>query len=276
MLAATAESPLEAAFKRDRAIVIAGLTGISLLAWAYMVNMALGMHSAMGREMSMPHMEPWGPADFILMFVMWAVMMVAMMVPSASPMIILFATVHRKHREQETPVPPTGVFLLGYLTAWAWYSALATLGQWGLHSAALLSPMMASTSPIVGGVLLLAAGVFQFTPLKYACLSRCRSPLQFLLNEWRDGTRGAFVMGLRNGNFCVICCWALMALMFVTGVMSLLWMAIIAAFVLVEKVAPEAKWINRISGVLLIAWGVWMLVGHQGMSPPHSMHGHHG
>ena len=159
MLAATAESPLEAVFKRDRAIVIAGLAGVSLLAWVYMVYMAQSMHMEVGTETSMPHMAPWGLVDFVLMFVMWTVMMVAMMVPSASPMIVLFATIQRKRREQQTPVPPTAVFLLGYLTAWGWYSALATVGQWGLHSAALLSPMMESTSPVVGGALLLAAGV---------------------------------------------------------------------------------------------------------------------
>ncbi len=162
---------------------------------------------------------------------------------------------------QQSPVVPTGVFLLGYLIAWAWYSALATLGQWGLHTAALLSPTMVNASPILGGALLLAAGIFQFTPLKYACLTRCRSPLGFLLNEWRDGTRGALIMGLRNGNFCVVCCWALMSVMFVVGVMSLLWMAIIAAFVLVEKVAPRGLWVSRISGLLFIVWGVWMLTG---------------
>ena len=256
------DTSLEVLLKRDRIIVISGIAGVSILAWAYMFYLAWGiMNMDMGIEMSMPQMQSWGALDFILTFVMWTVMMVAMMVPSASPMVLMFATINRNRRGQQSPFVPTGVFLLGYLIAWAWYSALATLGQWGLHTAALLSPTMVNASPILGGALLLTAGIFQFTPLKYACLTRCRSPLGFLLNEWREGTRGALVMGLRNGNFCVVCCWALMSLMFVVGVMSLLWMAIIAAFVLVEKVAPGGLWVSRISGLLFIVWGAWMLTG---------------
>ena len=256
------DTSLEVLLKRDRIIVISGIAGVSILAWAYMLYLAWGiMNMDMGIEMSMPQMQSWGALDFLLTFVMWAVMMVAMMVPTASPMVLMFATINRNRRGKQSPVVPTGVFLLGYLIAWTWYSALATLGQWGLHTAALLSPMMVNVSPILGGALLLAAGIFQFTPLKYACLTRCRSPLGFLLNEWRDGTRGALIMGLKNGNFCVVCCWALMSLMFVVGVMSLLWMAIIAAFVLVEKVAPRGLWVSRISGLLFIVWGAWMLTG---------------
>ena len=256
------ETSLEAVFKRDRAIVISGIAIVSVLAWTYMVYMAWGMKNVdLGMEMSLPQMQSWGAVDFFLMFMMWTVMMVAMMVPSATPMVLMFASIYRKRWEQEEPVVPTGMFLLGYLLAWAWYSVLATLGQWGLHSVALLSPTMVSTSPILGGSLLLAAGIFQFTPLKNACLTRCRSPLGFLLNEWREGRRGAFIMGLRSGNYCVVCCWALMSLMFVVGVMNLLWMAIIAAFVLAEKIVPKGYWVNRISGLLLIAWGVWMLKG---------------
>ncbi len=255
------ETLLEAVFKRDRAIVISGIVVVSVLAWAYMFYLAWDMKNIdMGIKISMPQMQTWGALDFVLMFVMWVVMMMAMMIPSAAPMILMFANINRKRREQQHPFVHTGVFLLGYLAAWVWYSALATLAQWGLNTTALLSPMMVSTSPILGGALLLVAGIFQFTPLKHACLTRCRSPLGFLLNEWREGTQGAFIMGLKNGNYCVICCWALMSLMFVAGVMSLLWMAIIAAFVLVEKVAPAGRWVSRISGFLLILWGAWMLL----------------
>lgn len=254
------ETQPEILFKRDRAIVISGIAGVSVVAWAYMFYLALGMKNMeMGIKMSMPQMQAWGAVDFVLMFVMWSVMMVAMMVPSATPMILMFAAINRKHREQQNPFVPTGVFLLGYLVAWVWYSALAAVSQWVLHATALLSPTMVSTSPILGGMLLLTAGIFQFTPLKYACLTRCRSPLGFLLNEWREGARGAFIMGLRNGNYCVVCCWALMSLMFVVGAMSLLWMALIAAFVMVEKVAPGGRWVSRISGILFIVWGTWML-----------------
>jgi predicted metal-binding membrane protein len=256
------ETPVEAVFKRDRTIVISGIAGVSVLAWVYMFYLASGIKNMdMGITMVMPQTQSWGAMDFLLTFIMWTVMMVAMMVPSAAPMVLMFTTVNRKRREQEDPFVSTGVFLLGYLVAWAWYSSLATLGQWVLHNTALLSPMMSNTSVILGGILLLAAGIFQFTPLKYACLTHCRSPLGFLLNEWQDGRRGAFIMGLKSGNYCVVCCWALMSLMFVAGVMNLFWMAALAAFVLLEKVAPAGRWVSRISGTLLVVWGVWMLGG---------------
>lgn len=173
------EPSLEAVFKRDRAIVISGIAIVSVSAWTYMVYKARGMKNVdMGMETSLPQMQSWGVVNFFLMFMMWTVMMVAMMVPSATPMVLMFVSIYRKRCEQKKPVVSmgTGMFLLCYLLAWAWYSVLATLGRWGLHSVALLSPTMVSTSPILGGSLLLAAGIFQLTPLKSACLIRCRSP----------------------------------------------------------------------------------------------------
>jgi predicted metal-binding membrane protein len=194
------------------------------------------------------------------MFLMWAVMMVAMMVPTAAPMILIFANVNRKRQEQERPYVPTAVFLSGYLLVWTGFSVLATLAQWGLHEAALLSPMMVSTSSILGGILLLAAGIFQWTPLKYACLKHCRSPLSFLMTDWREGYRGALIMGLKHGSYCTGCCWFLMALLFVAGVMNLLWVATITAFVLVEKAVPRGDLVGRIAGVALCIAGLIMLV----------------
>lgn len=252
-------TPLEAMLKRDRTIVISGLAGITTLAWLYMLYLAWGMKSMdMKMAMAMPHMQSWEIMDFVLMFVMWVVMMVAMMVPSAAPMILVFATINRRRRQQQGPFVPTGVFFLGYLVVWTWFSVLATLVQWGLHSAALLTPMMTATSPILGGALLLVAGIFQWTPLKHACLTNCRSPLGFLMTEWREGKQGALIMGLKHGSYCVGCCWVLMNLLFVAGVMNLLWVAIIAAFILMEKVAPAGHWVSRAAGLLLIGWGVWM------------------
>lgn len=252
---------LEAVLKRDRMVVLGSLLVISALAWAYMVYLAWGMKDMeMGMEMAMPRMQVWGFIDFTLAFVMWAVMMVAMMVPSAAPMILTFAAINRKRRERQRPFVSTGVFLLGYLLVWSGFSALATLTQWGLHTAALLSPMMVSTSPILGSALLLAAGTFQLTVLKHACLSHCRSPLGFLMTDWRQGPRGALVMGLRHGGYCAGCCWALMVILFVAGVMNLLWVAVIAGFVLIEKVAPKGPWVSRISGLLLIGWGAWITI----------------
>ncbi len=240
----------------DRAVVLSGLFAITALSWGYMWYLARG-----AMEMCAVNVNPWSIADLIATLAMWAVMMAAMMVPSASPMILAFAGVNRQRRERALPYAATGFFLLGYLAVWTAFSAVATLMQAALHSAALLSPMMVSTSRILGGVLLIAAGVFQWTRLKYACLRHCRTPLGFLLTEWRDGAWGAFSMGLRHGSHCVGCCWLLMGLLFVAGVMSLWWVAAIAAFVLLEKLAPAGLLIARVSGVLLAAWGLWTLAG---------------
>jgi predicted metal-binding membrane protein len=255
---------LQATFRRDRTIVLSGLVGVTILAWIYMFYLAGSMGDTssmgnMGTAMASPHMETWEPVDLALAFVMWVVMMVAMMVPSASPMILMYGTLRRRQHNQESPMAAISTFSLGYLTSWAAFSLLATLAQWALHSAALLSPMGQTTSSVLGGALLLAAGVFQWTSLKHACLSRCRTPLGFLLNEWREGARGAFVMGVRHGTFCVGCCWLLMALLFVAGVMNLLWVAFIAAFVLVEKVSPNGKWVSLASGCVLTGAGVWTM-----------------
>ncbi len=250
--------PLETVLKRDRTIVVSGLVVISVLAWAYMVYLAWDMEH-MNMEMAMPRMQAWGALDLVLLFVMWAVMMVAMMVPSAGPLILIVAAINRKRQEREDPVVPTPVFLTGYLLVWAGFSALATLTQWGLHTAALLSPMLVSTSSILGGILLLAAGIFQWTPLKHACLTHCRSPLGFLMTHWRDGARGALIMGLEHGIYCVGCCWILMVLLFVAGVMNLLWVATIAAFVLAEKVFPRGELVGRVAGGVLVLAGIILL-----------------
>ena len=249
----------EAVLKRDRVVIIVSLVMVTAIAWIYTVNLARDM---MGTdiEMSMPHTRAWGARDFALTFVMWTVMQVAMMTPSAAPMILMFAKFGRQRRAQQGILPATWVFLSGYLIVWAGFSAVATLVQWGLSATALLSPMMASASPVLGGGLLIAAGVFQFTPLKHACLDHCRSPLGFFMTEWREGMRGVLTMGLRHGIFCVGCCWLLMALMFVAGVMNLLWAAALTAYVLVEKIAPAGRLVSRAAGLLAIGWGVWMVV----------------
>jgi predicted metal-binding membrane protein len=195
-----------------------------------------------------------------MMFVMWTVMMVAMMVPSVGPMVLVFAALNRKRRAEDRPYVPTGLFLLGYLAVWTGFSAIITLAQWGLHRAALLSPQMVSTSPIFGGGLLIFAGIFQFTSFKCACLKHCRTPLQFLMTSWRDGWGGAWKMGLEHGLQCTGCCWMLMLLLFVAGVMNLLWVATITLFVLVEKVVPRSRWFTRAGGVASIAWGVGLII----------------
>lgn len=262
----------ENVLRRDRSVVLAGLGLIVLLSWAYMGYLAwemaaamdmgsTGMGMEMGAEMAMPALQPWGTIDYVLMFIMWSVMMFAMMTPSAAPMVLTYTRISRQRQTPLKPVPGTAIFFLGYLLIWTAFSAVATLVQGGLHAATLLSPMMETTSPILGGIILIAAGVFQFTPLKYACLSHCRTPVGYFMTEWREGTWGALVMGLRHGAFCVGCCWLIMALLFVAGVMNLFWIAAIAAYVLLEKVLPGGHKVSWGIGVLMIGWGIWMTMG---------------
>ncbi|MGH7263040.1 MAG: DUF2182 domain-containing protein, partial [Candidatus Rokuibacteriota bacterium] len=168
---------VEQLIRRDRAIVALGLLGMSATGWLYILRLGRGLAQTADMAMTMPQMKPWSLPDFSLTFLMWAVMMVAMMVPAATPMLLIFATVNRKRLAENTPVIRTGLFLLGYLVVWTAFSLLAALGQWGLHTAALLSGSAITVTPPVGGALLLLAGVYQFTPLKHACLSRCQSPL---------------------------------------------------------------------------------------------------
>ena len=255
-------TPLEEVLKRDRLVVFGAIFLVAAIAWGYIVYVAQS-NAGVGMSMSVAagNMRSWSGVDFALMFVMWSVMMVAMMVPSAAPMVLLFATVNRRRREQSRPFVSTGVFLSGYVVIWSLFAVGATLGNWGLHQASLLSSMMGgSSSGYLGGGLLLTAGVFQWSRLKYVCLTHCRSPLSFIMNDWREGAAGAFKMGLQHGSYCLGCCWVLMALLFVLGVMNLVWIAALAAFVLAEKVAPAGQKVSRVTGVLLIAWGAWAIM----------------
>ncbi len=250
-------TPLEIVLKRDRVVVLAGIVAIAALAWAYTVHLAGDMGN-----MAMPNTQSWGAVDFATMFVMWLVMMVAMMVPTAAPMILLFASVNRKRREQEGPFVPTGVFLLGYVIAWTGFAALATVANWGLHTGGLMSSMMGeSGSSFLGGGLLLAAGAFQWGRLKSVCLTHCRSPMGFLMTGWRDGVGGALRMGMGHGVFCLGCCWVLMTLLFVLGVMNLIWIAALSGFVLLEKIALGGHRLSRVTGFVLIVWAALMFVG---------------
>jgi predicted metal-binding membrane protein len=230
-----------------------GLAGVTALAWAWLLAMPAG-----GEMMSM---HAWSALDFWLMFLMWAVMMVGMMLPSAAPMLLVYAAVVRKAQRQGAVLAPTALFATGYLLAWTLFSVGATLVQWALERAALLSPMMVSTSPLLGGVLLVGAGVYQLTPWKDACLQHCREPARFMAEHWRPGAVGALRMGMEHGLFCLGCCWVLMGLLFFGGVMNLLWIAAIALFVLLEKVLPGGPHAGRIGGGALVALGLWVLVG---------------
>jgi len=254
-------SPLLELMLRQRVAIAAALAGLAALAWAYLFVMATSMSAMndMAMAMEMPT-KPKGTVDLILLLAMWWVMMVGMMLPSAAPMILTFAAINRRRRARAQPYVPTALFTGGYLLAWGGFSVAATLAQWGLERAALFSPMaMTTTSPLLGGLLFVAAGIYQFTPLKHACLRLCRSPFDFVANHWQDGAGGALRMGFSHGLYCLGCCWPLMALLFVGGVMNLVWVAVLAAVVLVEKLFPAGVWIARTSGFLLAANGLWLL-----------------
>ncbi len=204
----------------------------------------------------------WNPGYFVLMFFMWWIMMVAMMLPSATPMVLLFIAISRKQQGKGNSFTPTSIFASAYLIVWAGFSIVAVVVQWGLQEVGFLSPMLESASVILGGVILLAAGIYQLTPLKRACLNHCRSPLQFIMTRWRNGTHGAFLMGIEHGAYCVGCCWFLMCLLFFGGIMNLFWIAGLAVYVLLEKTIPMGHWVTNIVGVALIVWGITVLGYH--------------
>jgi predicted metal-binding membrane protein len=252
-------SALETLLRRDRALVACGLAAVVALAWLHLLRGA-GTEMREMEDMVMPMAgEPWSAGHAAIMLVMWAAMMMAMMLPSAAPMILLYASIVRR-RAHRGALGVTAVFALGYVAVWAAFGIAATMMQWSLDVAALLSPTMRTTSVAIAGAVLIGAGLYQWTPLKQACLRHCRSPLDFVLTRWREGTRGAFGMGLRHGTYCLGCCWLLMALLFVGGVMNLAWIVGIAAFVLVEKTAPAGHWLGRIAGGGLVAWGAATLL----------------
>lgn len=250
--------------RRERFVVGASLSGIALLAWAYTIYEAhrmnlSGVCECMRMKMSGPDPSTWPAVTLIPLFLMWAIMMIAMMLPSALPMILTFAAVSRNRQRLGRAYASMSIFLAGYVAIWCAFSAIAALGQWWLHRHALLSSSMAANRAWFAGGLLLAAAIFQFTPLKRACLTHCRGPLEFIMTRWREGNRGAFQMGLEHGAFCTGCCWALMALLFVAGVMNILWIAALTLLVGLEKMLPAQSRVSAISGIALAASGFCLL-----------------
>jgi predicted metal-binding membrane protein len=243
---------------RERVIILLAVAGVTALSWLYLLQLGRGMPDMAG--MAMPMSPRWTPATFALTFAMWAVMMVGMMLPTAAPMILTFAALNRRKAQAFQRVMPVLLFASGYLVVWTAFSLFATLLQWALDRLALLSPMLTTTNALIGGALFLAAGVYQLTPLKQACLRHCRSPFAFLFNRWRDGLSGALRMGVEHGAYCLGCCWLLMALLFVVGVMNLLWVAAITLFVFGEKLLRGGAWIARVSGVAMAVYGIWLVV----------------
>jgi predicted metal-binding membrane protein len=256
--------------------VAAALLAVTAACWAYLFLLrsemgtmaempSMGAMDGMGASPSifaMPMTSAWSVSDAVLMWTMWAVMMAAMMIPSATPMIQAYNTTINAtaHRRPNLPSGSTPLFVGGYLAAWSGFAAVAAGAQWLLHDASLVDGMGTSTSRWVAGPVLVLAGVYQFSSLKNACLGKCRTPLGFLLSEWRSGRRGAFVMGIHHGSLCIGCCWALMALLFVLGVMNLWWIALVATIVLIEKVTRNDT-LPRLLGVVLVVWGAVVLTG---------------
>ncbi len=248
---------------RERVIILVAVAGVTALSWLYLLQLVRNMPDMAGMAgmaaMAMPMAPHWTPAVFALTFAMWAVMMVGMMLPSAAPMILTFAALHQRKAHAAERLLPTLLFASGYLLVWSAFSLLATLLQWSLNMLGLLSPMLTTTNALLGGALFLLAGIYQLTPLKQACLRHCRSPFGFLFSRWRDGLSGALRMGAEHGAYCLGCCWLLMALLFVVGVMNLLWVAAITLFVFGEKLLRGGEWIARISGVAMAGYGIWLV-----------------
>jgi predicted metal-binding membrane protein len=230
------------------------------LCWAWIAAMSQDMYGPMD-GWSGWRMTPAGDARyFVLMWAMWAAMMAAMMLPAASPTLLLYLRAARI-REDDTAAPDRVYSLAAaYLAVWALFSIGATALQWMLSSLGFLSPMMESTSLRMTAALLLLAGAYQLTPLKRVCLRSCRSPLSFLLQRWQPGRAGAFRMGLRHGSYCLGCCWALMLLLFAGGVMNLNVILALTLWIIIEKLLPTGELVARISGAALIAAAVWILV----------------
>lgn len=253
---------LEYLLKRDRLVIISGLFFITLLSWLYIIYLYRQMvyMDMNALFFAMPMTPHWAATDFILLFLMWIVMMIAMMTPSVAPLILVFAKVNRERKLQHHPFVNTGYLITGYFLVWAVYSGAATALQWLLQQIAWLNPDMKTTNKILGGIILILTGIFQFTPLKKTCLTYCRSPLNFVLLHWKEGKQGALKMGIENGFYCLGCCWLLMVLLFVAGIMNLLWVALIALFVLAEKISPGIRWLPYVAGFALIAYGILFLI----------------
>ena len=276
---------LEGVLRRDRRVTAVALGVIVLLAWAYVAwfvaSMSMSMPAAApgadtGMSMDMPGMDmgspspevagapaiaAWSAPEFAFVASMWIAMMIGMMTPSAAPMILLYARVGRSAAAQGKPFASSAWFAGGYLLAWAAFAIAATAAQWLLEQALLIAPMMGPASRLVGGIILIIAGLYQWTPLKDACLGQCRAPLDFIQQHggFQRTAAGSLRLGLQHGIYCIGCCWALMALLFVGGVMNPLWIAGIVVLVLIEKLFPAARWVPRAAGVAFIVTGIWLV-----------------
>lgn len=261
----------ETALKHDRIIVATALAGLTLVAWLYILRLVAGMDMG-GMDMAgwrslpdgmrmvmAPASQPWTGREFVLTFAMWAVMMIGMMTPSAAPLALIYARAGQMTRATH-PFAATGWLVAGYLIVWSAFALAATTLQWALDAVGLIDWELKATRS-VASAFLMVAGVYQWTPLKHACLLTCQSPLAFIqrMGGFRGDARGAVATGVQHGAYCVGCCWALMALLFVGGVMNPLWIAGLATFALIEKIAPVGPWLSRAVGAVLIVAALSLL-----------------
>lgn len=264
----TNTSAIERLLRYDRAIVLACLVAIMGLASAYTL---LGVGMSALEKTTMPSgmvMRPaaWTLGYALLMFLMWWIMMIAMMLPSAAPTVLLYAALKRRRTDIAHPLSLTAAFLSGYLILWGLFSLLATALQWLLEVAGLVSSMMSVSSEVLSGLLLIVAAVYQFTPIKHACLTHCQHPVHLLTTRQTPGLFGAWRLGLRHGVYCVGCCLFLMSLLFVGGIMNLYWIVGLALYILLEKLLPYGRQIGRAAGVALLVGGVAQLVSAVALS----------
>jgi predicted metal-binding membrane protein len=250
---------IEAALRHDRAALVVVLIAIPLLAWAWVVALALDMYGTM-RGASRWMMTPtWDAPHVLLLWAMWAVMMAGMMLPSATPVLLMYGRSARAREGERAAAARVYALAGGYLAVWTLFSVGATALQRILAAALVMTPMMEPATPIVAAIILAIAGAYQFLPFKFTCLQACRSPIGFFTQHWHPGAAGAFRMGLHHGLYCLGCCWALMLLLFAGGVMNLLVILALTIWVIVEKTAPFGVIGARLMGALLIGGALWML-----------------
>ncbi len=251
---------LETALQGDRGTLLIVLVAIPVIAWTWIALMARDMYGSMQGASAWMMSTDWNWARVVLLWAMWAVMMTAMMLPTATPLILLYASAMRRNANVQAPARRVYALAAGYVFVWTLFSVAATALQRVLAKGLVLTPMMEPATPIIGAAILAIAGVYQLTPLKRACLRACRSPLGFMMQRWRDGVAAAFRLGVQHGIHCLGCCWALMLILFAGGVMNLAVILALTAWVLVEKLAPFGERTATASGVLLLAIAIWIAV----------------
>jgi len=245
---------------RENLLIFLALVALSVLAWGATVyqagSMGVGMFTC-----SMTMGTPFSVSNALLYVALWGVMMMAMMLPALTPMVGLFRTIARRKQEQGLSFTPVWVFIAGYLAVWTLTGSIGYGADLAIQSLPERFPLLRTYGMVIGGLTLIGAGVYQLTPLKYLCLSQCRSPMGFLLSSWRDGYAGAFRMGVQHGSYCLGCCWSLMVVLFVVGTMNLVWMGILSAVIFVEKIVPRGVELGKATGVGLIVLGVAVGLG---------------